>query len=150
DAYIRQRVKLKTTHRPKFPAKVGAMISFEAQLRDGWASWPNSSPNFQFTTRTTRYLDGKPYDKPFNYRSPFATVGWYRVGELAEGKHTIHAVMEYEFTQNGQKRTGTIRSSDSTFEVVSADSPDELIAPRSIDVANLVRAAFCFSGIELS
>jgi len=142
DAYIQKTVTLKTTHRAKFPAKVGAMISFEAQPLDGWTGWPlQVSKTFTFHTRTTRYLDGKPYDKPFEYRYPFATVGWYRVGELAEGMHTIHAVMEYEFTQNGQKRKGEIRSEDSTFEVVAADTPDDLIAAKSEARAAQVKAA---------
>jgi hypothetical protein len=140
DAYIHQAVTLNATHRPKFPAKVAAMISCEAQLRDGWTGWPNPAPTaFLFRTRTTRYLDGKPYDKPFDYQYPFATVGWYRVGELAEGKHTIHAALEYEFTQNGRKRRGQIRSNDSTFEVVSADTPDDLVAPRSKELSKAVR-----------
>jgi len=116
------------------------MISVEAQLRDGWTGWPNPAPTaFLFRTRTTRYLDGKPYDKPFDYQYPFATVGWYRVGDLAEGKHTIHAVMDYEFTQSGQKRKGQIRSKDSTFEVVSAGAPDDLVATRSKELSKAVR-----------
>jgi hypothetical protein len=142
DAYIQKTVTLKTTHRAKFPARVGAMISFEAQPLNGWTGWPvQASKTFTFNTRTTRYLDGKEYDNPYEYRHPFATVGWYRVGELAEGKHTIHAVMEYEFTQNGQKRKGQIRSKDSTFEVVAADTPDDLVAPKSDTQAAKVKAA---------
>src|SRR5689334_5700138 len=63
DRHIRQTVGLGTTHRPKFPAKVPAMISFEAGLRDGQSGWPNPVPKgFTFRARTTRYLDGKPYD----------------------------------------------------------------------------------------
>ncbi|HEX3149918.1 MAG TPA: hypothetical protein VHR66_17710 [Gemmataceae bacterium] len=150
DAFIRQSVSLKTEHRPKFPAKVAAMISFEAQLRDGWMAWPNQAPlNFTFRTRTTQYLDGKPYDKPFEYAYPFATVGWFRLDELAEGKHTIHAIMDYEFTQNGEKRKGSIRSRDSSFEIVAADTPDDLVAPRSTDVANLIQAAFFVRGVPV-
>ncbi|HKB00674.1 MAG TPA: hypothetical protein VKD90_00580 [Gemmataceae bacterium] len=143
DAYVRQRVTLTTSHRPKLPAKVGAMISFEAQLKDGWTGWPNLPPiGFTFRTRTTRYLDGKPYEKPFDYSYPFATVGWYRVGELSKGKHTISAVMEYEIVQRGERRKGEIRSKDSTFEVVTADTPDDLIAPRSEALTKQVRANF--------
>jgi hypothetical protein len=151
DAYFRQNVSLVATNRPKYPAKVGAMISFEAQLREGWVSWPMlDSRTFSFNTKTTRYLDGKPYDKPFVYRYPFATVGWYRVGELTEGKHTIHAVMEYEFSQNGNKKKGEFRSKNSTFEVVSADTPDDLIAATSAKTANHVRRAFQVEGIKVS
>jgi hypothetical protein len=143
DKYVHQVVTLNTTHRPKFPATVGALIPFEAHPRDGWTGWPNPYPKgFTFMTRTTRYVDGKPYDKPFTYQCPFATVGWVRVGELAEGKHTICAVMEYEFSRDGQKRKGEIRSKDSTFEVVPADTPDHLVAPRSEALTKQVRDKF--------
>lgn len=143
DAYVRRIVTLATRHRPRFPAKVGAMISFEAQLQEGWTGWPQPEPTgFTFKTRTTCYLDGKPYDKPYEYRYPFATAGWYRVGELAEGTHTIHAVMDYEFTQRGQTRRGAIRSKGSTFEVLSADTPDELVAPKSDVLTKVVREKF--------
>jgi hypothetical protein len=149
DRHIRQTVRLGTTHRPKFPAKVPAMISFEAGLRDAGTDWPNPVPKgFTFRARTTRYLDGKPYDKPYDRNDPVATVGLYRVGELSEGKHTIHAVMEYEFTQNGQKRKGEIRSKDSTFEVVSADTPDDLIAPKSDALTKAVHDALKFLNYE--
>src|SRR6185369_10617399 len=43
--------------------------------------------------------------------------------------------------QNGQTRKGEIRSKDSTFEVVSADTPDALVAPKSEKRAALVKAA---------
>ena len=143
DTYVQQNVTLTTTHRPRFPAKVGAMISFEARLRHGWTGWTpiNGDKKIDFRTRTTRYLDGKPYEKPFEYPYPFATVGWYKVGELAEGKHTIHAVMEYEYTQRGVKRKGEIRSESSIFEVVSANTPDDLIAPKSEDRLKRVKTA---------
>src|SRR5262249_7124371 len=69
-------------------------------------------------------------------------------GELAEGKHTIHAVMEYEFTQNGQKRNGEIRSKDSDFEVVAADAPDDLVASRSDFRTRAARTALSFEGVR--
>ena len=142
DAYVRQSVTLDFRHRPKFPARVGARISVDVSLREGWTGWPQPDPTgFTFRTRTTPYVDGRPHDKPFDYRYPFGTLGWYRVGELAEGRHTIHAVMAYEFTHRGQKRSGEVRSKDSTFEVVSADTPDDLAAPKSDALAAKVRAA---------
>ncbi|HJZ92044.1 MAG TPA: hypothetical protein VKE40_14310 [Gemmataceae bacterium] len=143
DRYIQSSVTLTTNHRSKFPAKVGAMIPMEAKIRGGWEGWfPLTGDTLALKTRTTRYLDGKPYDKPFDSKYPFATVGWYKVGELAEGKHTIHALLEYEFTHRGEKRKGEIRSKESTFEVIAADTPDDLIAPRSEALTKQVRSKF--------
>jgi hypothetical protein len=148
DAYIRQSVTVGTRHRPKFPAKVGATIPFEAQLRDGWAGWPaiRGGKKFDFRMRTTCYLDGRPYDKPFDHPYPFATVGTYRVAELADGKHTIHAVLEYEFTHRGEGRKGEIKSPESIVEVVP-DGGDDLAAAASVKMADLVRAAFSVQGV---
>jgi hypothetical protein len=50
--------------------------------------------------------------------------------------------MEYEFTQNGQKGRGEIRSKDSTFEVLPADTPDDLVATKSEALTKQVRARF--------
>ena len=143
DRYLQQAVALKTSHRAKFPTEVAALISFEARLREGWTGWPTTSGDktFNFRARTTRYVDGKPYDKVYASPYPFGTVGWIKVGELTGGKHTIHAVMEYEYTQRGEKRKGTIRSSDSTLEVVP-DRGDDLIAPRNEAVRLYVLRSF--------
>src|SRR5262245_51304332 len=140
DRYIQQVVTLEATnHRANFPAKMGAMIPFRAQIRDGWIGWPSISGDkkYEFRARTTRYVDGKPQDKANQLPFPFGTVGYVKVGELAEGRHTIHAVMEYEFTQRGEKRKGTMRSKESTLEVF-ADRGDDLIAPRDEEVRKYV------------
>src|SRR5262245_25067132 len=110
DRYIQQVVSLKSNHRAKFPTRSEALISFEAQVRGGRIGWPCSSRDkeFDFRARTNRYLDGKPYDKLreklYDDRYPFGKIGAYKVGELVEGKHTVRAFMEYEFTHRGQKR----------------------------------------------
>ena len=112
--------------------------------RGGWADGFSLAANnrLAITSRTTRYLDGKPYDKPYQNREPFGTVGWYRTGDLTLGKHTMHAVLEYEFTHHGEKRKGSIRSPDSRFEIVAADTPDDLIPPSSDTLTKEVRTAF--------
>jgi hypothetical protein len=144
DRYIRDHVYLLATHRPKFPARAGGMIAMEAIIVGGWGEWFSLAANkrLPIASRTTRYVDGKPYEQPYQQREPFGTVGWYRTGELALGKHTIHAVLEYEFTHNGEKRKGSVRSPDSTFEVVAADTPDDLIAPNTDELTRQVRTAF--------
>jgi hypothetical protein len=137
ERFIRQFVSLGASHRPKYPAGVPVMISVGVG-----SVWPNPMPKgFTFRARALRYLDGKPFATPFDVAYPAGTVGWYHVGKLSEGKHTIYAVMEYEFTQNGQKRKGEIRSKESTFEIVAANTPDDLIAPKSKETTKLVREA---------
>jgi hypothetical protein len=141
ETYLQHAVYLRTNHRSKFPAKVGAIIWYEAQLRHGWSGWPNGS-KFQFQSWTTRYLDGKRYELPFKYPFPFAAIGSFRIGELAEGGHKIQAILEYEFTQKGVTRKGEIRSAESKFEVISASTADDLICPPSEANSKLVRSKF--------
>jgi hypothetical protein len=140
DAYIRQSVSLTSAHRSKFPAKVAAVIVVEAWARDGPAAWPRLPQPAMVHLRVARHLDGKPYDSPTAVEHPSGPVGRYRVGELTEGTHAIHAVIEYEFTHRGEKRTGEIRSKVSHFEVVPADTPDDLIAPDDDRLAAHVKA----------
>jgi hypothetical protein len=128
DRFLQLQVYLTTAHRPRFPAKTAATIGMEALVRDDLDDWfPVNA--FVLNVRMLRYLDGKEYGKPVEHLHPLGTVGYYRVGDLAEGKHTILAVLEYEFTHRGEKRKGEIRSKESSFEVVSADASDDLIAP---------------------
>jgi hypothetical protein len=56
--------------------------------------------------------------------------------------------MEYEFTQNGQKRMGEIRSKESTFEIVAGDTPDDLLAAKSKEMSQLVREALSIRSYE--
>src|SRR4029077_11293935 len=91
---------------------------------------------------TTRFVDGKPYEKPQTCAQPFGLVGRINVGELAQGKHTISAVMGYEFTHRGDKRKGEFRSKESQFEVVPADTFGDLMAPRSEERAERVKREF--------
>jgi hypothetical protein len=141
ERYLREHVNLSARHREKFPAKVEALITFEAHLREGCTGWPSEEEDkeFDFRTRTTRYLDGKPYEKPQTCTQPFGSVGRINVGELAQGKHTISAVMDYEFAHRGAKRKGEFRTKESTFEVVPADTFGDLMAPRSEERADRVK-----------
>jgi hypothetical protein len=147
--YVEKTVTVGTTHRPKFPAGVPAAIYFAASPRDSWSGWPNPAPKgFAFRARTTSYLDGKPCEKPVDSAQPYGAVGRFDLSKLPEGKHTILVVMEYEITQHGQKRKGEIRSKESTFEIVAADTPDDLIAPRSKETSTAVREALSIVGRE--
>jgi hypothetical protein len=131
ERYIQLAVTRKTNHRARFPAKSQATIAFETRVKDGRIGWPCSSRDkeFYFRAQTTRYLDGKTYEKLpeklYDDRYPFGKIGCYNVGELAEGKHTIRGVMKYEFTHRGEKRTGEIQFKESSFEIVAADAADD-------------------------
>jgi hypothetical protein len=111
---------------------------------DHWAGWPADGIRFQFATRTTHFLDGKPYGKPFSYQGPVATTGWIRTKDLALGKHSCGLELEYTFTHRGEKHTGRIRSREFTFTMVAADTPDDLIAPKDAQTDHLVRSSLRF------
>ena len=48
DRFLQLRIYLETVHRPKFPAKVGALVPFESKIRDGWGGWFQSFIDNEF------------------------------------------------------------------------------------------------------
>lgn len=129
-------------HRPAFPAGVGAVIpTFASVVWDGDTRCPAGGIPTAVRTQATRYLDGRPHGDPLRHEAAFTSLAYYRAGDLSQGKHAIHAVLEYEFTHRGEKRRGEVRSPTTHFEVLPADTPDDLAAPKSESLAAKVRAA---------
>jgi hypothetical protein len=138
DAYLRHALVLESRARPKFPQKVNALVGMLYYCRYSWGGWPGDK-TFELETKTTHYLDGKPYGAPFNYQGPMATTGWIRTKDLSEGKHTYHFTLEYEFTRQNAKTRTSLRSRDFTFEMLPPSTPDDLIAPASPELEKQVR-----------
>lgn len=136
ERYLRACVRTEVKLRPQYPQGVGAMIGMYYHLSEGWASLPANhrerpkGKELAVKTTTIHYLDGKVYGKPFLYPhvGGGAGTGWIRVGELAKGKHTVRLTTEYALKHQGQWVTVTAASKPYTFEVVSADAPDDLAA----------------------
>jgi RNA polymerase sigma factor (sigma-70 family) len=137
EAYLQSQLRLRSAFRPRYPAGIDAGIEMGFHLHYGWGSWPKG---LEWQTRTTHYLDGQRYGEPFLWNYPgSATTGWIGTGKLAEGKHTHHFVVEYTLTHQGKQHQGKVRSRDFAFEIVAADTPDDLVAPRDDATAELVR-----------
>jgi hypothetical protein len=147
DAYVRHMLILRADLRERYPQGIDAVIGMGRYSRHGWGGWP-SGDGFRFDTRTTHFLDGKPYGHSYSYPGPLATTGWLATKDLSLGKHSCAMEMEYEFTQQGRKHTGRLRSRDFTFTVVPADTPDDLVAPADADTDRLVRQALRFAERE--
>jgi hypothetical protein len=143
-AYLPHVLALEAQPRARYPRGVDAAVGMLYHFVDHWAGWPADGIPFHFATRTTHFLDGKPYGKPFAYQGPVATTGWIRTKDLALGKHSCALELEYTFTHRGEKHTGRIRSRDFTFTMVAADTPDDLIAPKDAQTDRLVRKSFRF------
>ncbi len=141
DTYVQRVIRPRANGRPKYPQGVDALLEMVYTGPYGWGSWP-TEPLVRFPTRTTHYLDGEPYGKPFAYEGPGATTGWVRTKDLAPGRHEVRMAVEYEFGHRGATHRCSLGSKPFAFEVVAADTPDELIAPRDRDLDEAVRAAF--------
>ena len=130
--------------RNRYPQGVDAWIAMGYHIRYGWGGWPPDQ-GFEMQTVTSHFLDGKPYGKPFAYSGPLACTGWLRTKDRALGKHSFHLVTEYKFVRNDRTYTGRARSQTYEFEMVSADTPNDLVAPSDPKIDQLVRKAFQFS-----
>jgi RNA polymerase sigma factor (sigma-70 family) len=142
EAILQSQLLLRTACLPRYPARINAGIEMGYFFRydSGSWGWPRDA---DWQTRTTHYLDGQPYGQPYVRTYPGgSTTGWIWTGPLAEGKHVCHFVVEYSFSHQGKVLQGKVRSQDQTFEVIAADTPDELIAPDSLLTTALVGQAF--------
>jgi hypothetical protein len=143
DRFVQLSFNPRVDHRAKYPAKVPILVSFRTYVVNGFEGWPpiRGEKLFAFASRTTCFVDGKVCDRPFDAHYPIARFGGFQLGELPEGKHSIHAVMEYEFTHREEKRKGEIRSKQSHFEVSAAHVVNTAVASTTVSSANFVRAA---------
>jgi hypothetical protein len=134
--------------RQQYPQSVDAMIEMGYHVRYGWGGWPPDT-QFEMKTVTTHVLDGKAYGKPFSYQGPLAGTGWLRTKDQALGKHSFHLVTEYQFVRDKRTYTGRAESQTYDFEMVAADTPNDLVAPDDPATDQLVREALQFSEIRL-
>lgn len=149
ETYFRHAMKPWVRLRKQYPQHVDASIAMGYSVRYAWGGWP-SEKDFQMQTATTHFLDGKPYGKPFAYEGPMAGTGWVRTEDLAIGKHSFHLLTEYKFVRDGRTCTGRMESQKYEFEIVPAETPDDLVAPNDTQVDELVRKSFQFLEIRHS
>ena len=147
DAYFRHTIVLTAVHREGYPQGVDAAIGMGIGPRYGWGGWL-AGDGFRFTMRTTHFLDGKPYGRPYTYPGPMATTGWLSTKDLALGKHSCALEVEYELTRQDKKHTGRLRSAEFTFTMVPSDTPDDLAAPADADTDRVVQQAPSFAERE--
>jgi len=144
ETYFKAAMTASVDARPEYPQGLKALVDTGYQIRYGWGGWPDVD---DITIRTTSYwtLDGRRNVKPFHYEGPAAGTGWIPLYDLSLGRHTAQTVTGYEVTYDGRTYSGTVRSEDVTFQIVSADTPDHLVAPSDPEVDELVRRSFQIS-----
>jgi hypothetical protein len=140
--YLQHSLILKAEGRGKYPREVDAKIGLQYAFRYGWGGRP-AAEKLRLVTETTHFLDGKPYGAPYRYPYPSSgcTTGWVKPRDLSLGRHTVSLRVRYEASHGGKKVTGTVESEKFSFRMLSADTPDDLIAPRDAKIAKLVRSA---------
>jgi hypothetical protein len=138
EKYFQSSFRLQAFHRSRYPHGVDAYIETRYWQHHGWLGWPR---NLQWRTHTTHLVDGQPHGKPFDYTYPgaAATTGWINAGKLGLGQHKLRFEVEYEFTHQGAKHQGKVRSPEFAFTVVVPAPADDLIAPTNAALAKQVR-----------
>lgn len=141
DGYIHRAIELKIDHRERYPQRSGAVIAVEYSSVDGWGGWPSNDTS-NFKTRTSSFVDGKPYGSPFSYQGSMAFMGGIYINGLSLGKHTAQLLFKYEFTHQGIEYKGSFKSKKTRFDIVKDTGRDELKAPVSTELEARVKAAF--------
>ncbi|MDQ3813179.1 MAG: hypothetical protein M3347_04410 [Armatimonadota bacterium] len=141
DTYFQRAIELEVNHRERYPQRSGAAIEMGYAVAYGWGGWPAQS-QLELKTLTHHFVDDKPYAHATSYKGPMATTGWIHINDLSRGKHTAHLLLEYEFTHQGVRYQGRLKSKKFGFYVVDARTPDDLMAPPSRELEATARAAF--------
>lgn len=148
ETFIQQILVVRSNCRPRLPAIAGVHIPVEVRLLEGLSIWfPDEK--FDYRSKTTCYVDGKALGKAYQHLYAYSSISRHPVRDIAVGKHTFHAVLDYEFTHRGLKRSGKIVSEDRPIEILPPETVDDLAAPKSVDTANLVRAALLVEGVPV-
>lgn len=140
ERYFQHTMEPRAKPRKQYPQGVDALI----EMGYGWGGWPHDK-SFELQTVTNHFLDGKPYGKPFAYQGPGACTGWVRTKDLTVGKHTLRLATEYKYVRENKTYSGRAESKPYEFEMVSADTPDDLVAPHDPKIDQLVRNSLQFS-----
>ncbi len=143
-AYLQLAMTPHAKPRERYPQGVDAAIKMGYYVRYGWGGWPPDKA-FEMRTVTTHFLDGKAYGKPFAYQGPLAGTGWLRTKDQPLGKHSFHLVTEYKFVRDHRTYTGRVRSKTYRFEMLPANTPNDLVAPEDPKIDKLVRGSLQFS-----
>ncbi len=146
NAYFQGNIRFTEKPRKRYPQGVDAVIGMGYSVAYGWGGWPVSSkPEFKpegFKTWTAHFVDGVEYGKPFAYYGPMAGTYGLRTKRLSPGTHTVGSVLKYEFSLDGVKHTGWIKSPAFSFDIIASPTTDDLLAPPNTEIDALVRSSF--------
>ncbi len=137
--YIEKSVQFVVYQRPAYPRGVDAQIGMGNDMRDGANGLPRPD-QLKISTVTNHTLDGKPYGEPFHYPALGCTTGWIKTKDLAVCRHTFSAGVKFEFSHAGKTIAGSVQSQEYTFEMLPANTPDDLAAPVDAAVEKMIRA----------
>ena len=141
--HIEKSVQFVVHQRSAYPRGVDAQLGMGNNTRDGWNGVPRPDL-LKMSTVTVHTLDGKPYGEPFAYAALGCTTGWIKTKDLALGRHAVSAAVKFEFAHAGKTVAGSVQSPQYTFEMLPANTPDDLAAPGDAAVEKMIRA-FKFS-----
>jgi len=139
--YLQLALKHTVDQREQYPQGIDAMIGMGFGYGLDYRCVP-ADRQYKSHILTTHFLDGKQYGEPFSYSKYSARTGSIKTKDLELGKHSIRMVTDYEFTRGESTWKGRIESSEYGVEIVSADVPDHLAAPRDADIERFVRESF--------
>ena len=126
--------------RSQYPQGVDASIGMGTRHRPGYLGLPTDR-RYSAETVTTHYVDGQQIDKPYSYPGLGAQTHWIKTKDLSLGRHTFRLATKYTFTRGNETYRGSYESSEFAFEMVPANTPDDLIAPKDEQLDRLVLEA---------
>ena len=133
--------------RSQYPLGVDASIGVGTRNRPGYLGMPVDR-KYSAETVTTLHLDGQQAGQPITYPALGSLTHWIKTKDLPLGRHTFRLATKFTFKRGSEDYCGEYVSSDFKFEMVPADTPDDLIAPQDEQLDRLVSEALQIAETE--
>lgn len=136
--------------RDRYPQGIDAAIGLGYRFEFGHEGLPKDR-KYKFRTTTRHFLNGEEFgEKPFSYPGPGAASGSVQLKDLAVGEHSVRMATEWEFTRGEKTLMGKFESGELKFEIVSPDTPNDLIATADPKVTKIVKDSLQFRESQTS
>ncbi len=147
ESYLLATMTHSVDQRSQYPQGVDGMIGMGPRHRPGYLGMPPDR-KYSAETITTLKLDGVQVDQPIKYPGLGSLSHWVKTKDLSLGRHTLQLATKFTFMRGTETYRGEFKSPEFVFEMVPADTADNLIAPPDEQLNRLVREALLFAETE--
>lgn len=147
EKYFKSGIVAAVICRDEYPQGIEAVMGTRYCINYGWDGWPRVK-GIKMKAVTRKYLDSKPYGKPFSYDGHQASAGGIGVDGLSKGEHSAHIVTEYKIHYKDWVFSGKVKSKTAKFKVVDNNIIEKMAAKQDPKLTAMVEENFKFNELR--